>query len=542
MSTNNLKREASNQAAKPNNKRAKNSRQRSDKRATKQPGQPLDDRREWTREWAGLPKSSDITQSGPKLPKRKCAVIIGFCGTGYNGMQIQPHGNVKTIEGDIFVAMIKAGVISPDNSTDPGKVRTNHSSEKTTYVFARAARTDASVHAAFNVISLKMIVDLPDTPDIVEKINEHLPNHIRIWGFVRTQNSFDARTSCDSRSYEYLLPSYVFIPPSPWSNLGKRLKSSHPFWEGVDETEDIASMMTRKRAYRIDSDTLDRARETLAQFEGSHNFWSYTIGKGFRDRSSQRFMKKLTIQDPFLVEGNEWISVRFYGQSFMLHQIRKMIFMLVNVVRTGTPASLIPTTYTDLPIVVPKAPGLGLLLEKPHFNVYNSRVKENNEHIDQNAGERINKAVEKVHKQKGKDAEAGKTDVEYPSDEQIKSETTKQINGDRRELIDFVPYEEKVEAFKHEYIYKRLRKEEVLGNVYSRWVGMIDSHEGQQLDYLNPEGVITESAIKAGKKGVKGGQNAQLDGADNSGVKATLESDDEDNYDKKALKSGELEG
>lgn len=52
-------------------------------------------------------------------------------------MQIQPHGNVKTIEGDIFVAMIKAGVISPDNSTDPGKVGTKHSSEKTTHVFVR---------------------------------------------------------------------------------------------------------------------------------------------------------------------------------------------------------------------------------------------------------------------------------------------------------------------------------------------------------------------------------------------------------------------
>lgn len=83
----------------------------------------VDERKSWTKEWAGLPKAGEIAPSdGPKLPKRKCAVIVGFCGTGYNGMQIQPHANTKTIEGDIFLAMVKAGVISADNSTDPGKV------------------------------------------------------------------------------------------------------------------------------------------------------------------------------------------------------------------------------------------------------------------------------------------------------------------------------------------------------------------------------------------------------------------------------------
>jgi tRNA pseudouridine38-40 synthase len=43
----------------------------------------------------------------------------------------------------------------------------------------RAARTDKGVHAAGQAISLKMIIE---DPNIVNKINEHLPEQIRVWG------------------------------------------------------------------------------------------------------------------------------------------------------------------------------------------------------------------------------------------------------------------------------------------------------------------------------------------------------------------------
>lgn len=50
--------------------------------------------------------------------------------------------------------------------------------------FARAARTDAGVHAAGNLVSLKMITTIPGIPDMVARINEELPPEIRAWGFV----------------------------------------------------------------------------------------------------------------------------------------------------------------------------------------------------------------------------------------------------------------------------------------------------------------------------------------------------------------------
>ncbi len=100
-----------------------------------------------------------------KKPKRKVAVLIGYSGTGYKGMQIDPKQ--KTIEGDLFAAFVAAGAISKANADDPKKSS-----------LVRCARTDKGVHAAGNVVSLKLIIE---DPDIVYKINSHLSPQIRVW-------------------------------------------------------------------------------------------------------------------------------------------------------------------------------------------------------------------------------------------------------------------------------------------------------------------------------------------------------------------------
>ena len=51
----------------------------------------------------------------------------------------------------------------------------------------RAARTDAGVHAAGNVVSMKLITAIPGVPDLVARVNEELPPEIRLWGVVSQQ-------------------------------------------------------------------------------------------------------------------------------------------------------------------------------------------------------------------------------------------------------------------------------------------------------------------------------------------------------------------
>ncbi|KAG0290764.1 tRNA pseudouridine synthase 1, partial [Linnemannia gamsii] len=224
-----------------------------------------------------------------RVPKRKVALLMGYCGTGYQGMQVNP--GAKTIEGDLFKAMVEAGAVSKDNADDIKKVS-----------MMRSARTDKGVHAAGNVVSLKMIVDIDD---VIGKINASLPEQIRLFGYVRTLNSFNAKVLCDSRVYEYLLPTYVFLPrpplaePTPATQEGASttirtdLPGGSMAW---DENVHISTPeeMAAKRNYRIDEATLAKVREGFAAYVGTKNFHNFTVGKNFKEKTCQRFMMSFT--------------------------------------------------------------------------------------------------------------------------------------------------------------------------------------------------------------------------------------------------------
>ncbi|KAL9933856.1 hypothetical protein V8E36_007514 [Tilletia maclaganii] len=465
-------------------------------------------------------------EHGKRLPKRKVAVFFGYCGIGYNGLQINP--GVKTIEGDIFDAFCKVGAVSKDNAVNPAKV-----------ALQRSARTDRGVHAAGNILTLKLILNAPGVPatlaaaakasegtstgselaavnppslsatdSLVQAVNSILPPIIRLWGITRVQGKFNARTSCDSRQYEYLLPTYVFLPPKPGSFMYSTLQKhrdaavadganetkpvgpglpswtdvlSHPFWQAQGVDKQYAEDMVEKKKWRIPTEQLERIRTVFQQYAGSHNFHNFTIGKEFRDRSASRFMKQLTISDPKLINGTEWISIKIHGQSFMLHQIRKMIGLLVLIGRTPTPASLIAETYGPARIHIPKAPGLGLLLEQPLFGNYNAKISVTNKTLGQKKGG--------AERKKGDD-----------NDDE---------GGDWiREPVHFKKYTAEMEAFKQKYVYDRIMMVEEETAEFGKWLNYLDVFTGPDFDFLNPKGSIpTHCILKVGElRRAPGGQ------------------------------------
>lgn len=178
----------------------------------------------------------------------------------------------------------------------------------------------------------------------------------------------------------------------------------------------------RRRSYNISKERLDLFREAMKQYEGSHNFHNFTLGKTFKDPSANRYMKETTVSEPFVIEGTEWVSIHIHGQSFMLHQIRKMIAMAVLVIRTGCPITRIQDCFGPTKINVPKAPALGLLLENPVYDGCNA-------------------ILEKFAYEK----------------------------------IEFSKYTEQMAAFKLKYIYDKIYAEEVKENVYYGFFGFIDT-------------------------------------------------------------------
>ena len=67
-----------------------------------------------------------------RIPKKKVALLLSYCGTGYNGMQINP--NVASIELDLHKALAESGAVLQENAMNPTKNQ-----------FMRCARTDKGV-------------------------------------------------------------------------------------------------------------------------------------------------------------------------------------------------------------------------------------------------------------------------------------------------------------------------------------------------------------------------------------------------------------
>ncbi|KAF3020309.1 tRNA pseudouridine synthase 1 [Neopestalotiopsis sp. 37M] len=510
-----------------------------------------------------------------RRPKRKVAVMIGYAGTGYHGLQI--NHKEKTIEGDLFGAFVAAKAISKVNADDPRKSS-----------LVRTARTDKGVHAAGNVISLKLIIE---DPDILQKINDALPPQIRVWGIQRTNNSFSCYQACDSRWYEYLMPSYCLLPPHPESFLGKKVTESVKdhgveeqynqrladvanFWEDVEKndiqpildsldpdvrervqrrrhaaesesqghkiikidgsTEDVAedssaekvdtetpiaddaaakdtdvvmatsdqdnvvnettaagqadasevkemkeskepnpvdvalkkikaAYVAAKRRYRITPDRLNQLQEALNQYLGTKNYHNYTVQKSSSDPSAKRTIKSFVANpEPVQINDTQWLSLKVHGQSFMMHQIRKMVGMAVLVVRCGTDMERISQTYRDDKISIPKAPSLGLLLERPVFHNYNQRATDSFE----------------------------------------------------RPAIDFGNYEKEIQQFKNEHIYQRIFDLEEKENSFHTFFHQIDHFKSDYFLW------VTAGGIQAARK--RTGQGDDMPEA----LKAELDDDE----------------
>ncbi|CAF1009472.1 unnamed protein product [Rotaria sordida] len=283
--------------------------------------------------------TTTTTQIRPRpLKKRKVCVSFGYCGAGYFGLQRNAKDKVhRTIEDELVEALVKVDAIPQAHADDMSKM-----------AFQRAARTDKGVSAVANLVSLK----LSPLENLTELVNEQLPKQIRMFGVKRVAASFNSKNSCDARTYIYILPTYAFCP-----------------------IEEITS-----ESYRVTSEILQLIKDVSNEYLGSHNFHNFTSGKKFTDPSARRHIFSINIADPFIEENVEFTIITIKGQSFMLHQIRKMISLIIAIVRGIASRDTIQQAYNADKIDVPKAPPLGLVLEKLHYDRYDKKFGKDGQH------------------------------------------------------------------------------------------------------------------------------------------------------------------
>lgn len=229
--------------------------------------------------------------------------------------------------------------------------------------FQRAARTDKFVSAIGQVVSLKILESVQTK---ISEINENLPSDIRLMGCKRVTQAFDAKNFCDARTYSYLMPSYALCPMT-----------------------DVT-----KESYRVPDDVVDKFNEILKGYVGTHVFHNFTQGKKFQQDSATRVIRHMDCSKPFFPCNQndiEFVLVRVKGQSFMMHQIRKMIGLALAVIKGFAQEDDIRLSMECESMDVPKAPGLGLMLEEVHFERYNKRFGGDGHHDPIEWNEEANK-------------------------------------------------------------------------------------------------------------------------------------------------------
>uniref|UniRef100_A0A2P2PIA8 tRNA pseudouridine synthase n=1 Tax=Rhizophora mucronata TaxID=61149 RepID=A0A2P2PIA8_RHIMU len=130
----------------------------------------------------------------------------------------------------------------------------------------------------------------------------------------------------------------------------------------------------------------ERFNRILKYYVGSHNFHNFTTRTKAEDPSARRYIVSFDARTTVLIDGIEFIKCEVVGQSFMLHQIRKMIGLAVAIMRNCAPESLIETALKkDFRINLPTAPEVGLYLEECLFVSYNQKWKDSHEEISMKA-------------------------------------------------------------------------------------------------------------------------------------------------------------
>lgn len=291
--------------------------------ALKRPLEPLP-----TDEASGEPKKL-------RIKKKKVAMLMSYCGQGYLGMQIN-HG-FKTIEEDLFQAFIKAGIMNEESYKFPQTIQ-----------FQRAARTDKGVSATRQIVSLKMGGGDEET---VKKICAHLPDCIRVFSIKKVTAGFNSKWACDSRSYAYILPTFAFASVNQTTNT----------------------------SYRISSEVLTEVNSLLAIYKGTRNYHNFTSRRTPQDPSCKRFIMEFQTGKPFIIKDMEFVKITVKGQSFMLHQIRKMVGLTIAIMRGFATVETLESAFKMERVDIPIAPSLNLLLEQPHYDTYNQRYAASHE-------------------------------------------------------------------------------------------------------------------------------------------------------------------
>jgi len=278
--------------------------------------------------------------------KIKVAVLFGYNGKPFFGSQKIQDVTKPTAERELEQALYTSKMISDSNFDDLHKIG-----------WGRGSRTDRGVHACVNMISCKVCLDKKyvreeattagenktdfkknvDWQRVIGDINANLHKEVRVFGLRLVTRGFDVRKSARSRKYEYLAPLCLF--------------------------------RTKDNQEKSMEEILDQINELTALFKGAHNYHNYTKGTKPHEKQNWRFIHEVraeTFHPTFITEApkDPFLVFKLHGQSFLYHQIRKMIGIVSQTIQLGKDKEFILSSFTNEKMDLWLAPSDGLLLDR----------------------------------------------------------------------------------------------------------------------------------------------------------------------------------
>ena len=183
---------------------------------------------------------------------------------------------------------------------------------------SRSSRTDKGVHALGNILGIWLPVSASesDEQEFCSAVNAALPEDIRLLRRIPVPSSFNARICCEARRYHYLVPFVALkpagAPEEDVMTLRKRFKKVLLQWGGTHDFVNFSRVNGTMQAPAA------AAPAAAAAEEDDDDEAAATV-------STKRHVLRCFFETILELSGTQYAVVSISGQSFMYHQIRKMM-------------------------------------------------------------------------------------------------------------------------------------------------------------------------------------------------------------------------
>ncbi len=118
---------------------------------------------------------------------------------------------------------------------------------------------------------------------------------------------------------------------------------------------------------------LKKMKVYVQKFVGTHNYHNYTKKGNPKEKKNMRYILSMEVERVSNEEiqkiwgkptVNQYIRVKLHGQSFIYHQIRKMIGSMIQMFQENHDQDFIDNTFIQNKTPVWLAPSQGLLLDR----------------------------------------------------------------------------------------------------------------------------------------------------------------------------------